>query len=69
VGREERDDDEWILRPIRASSPGRRGVSISVRASPLLHLGGHFAGGQVLHWRAGNALLSGDVVQVVMDRR
>ncbi len=39
----------------------------------LVRLGGHFAGGQVLHWPAGaagkGALLSGDIVQVVQDRR
>jgi hypothetical protein len=35
----------------------------------LLRLGGHFEGGQVLHWTRGaegrGALLSGDIVQVV----
>jgi glyoxylase-like metal-dependent hydrolase (beta-lactamase superfamily II) len=39
----------------------------------LLRLGGHFAGGTVLHWADGQerrgALLSGDIVQVVQDRR
>jgi hypothetical protein len=39
----------------------------------LLRLGGHFAGGTVLHWPAGaagrGALLSGDILQVVPDRR
>lgn len=39
----------------------------------LLRLGGHFTGGTVLHWRDGaggaGALLSGDIVQVVSDRR
>ena len=39
----------------------------------LLRLGGHFAGATVLHWAAGQegrgALLSGDIVQVVADRR
>ena len=35
----------------------------------LIRLGGHFAGGQVLHWPAGDALLSGDIVQVFPDRR
>ena len=38
----------------------------------LLRLGGHFAGGTVLHWPAGcsgrGALLSGDIVQVVADQ-
>jgi hypothetical protein len=39
----------------------------------LLRLGGHFAGGTVLHWAGGvegrGALLSGDIVQVVADTR
>jgi hypothetical protein len=39
----------------------------------LVRLGGHFAGATVLHWAAGQggrgALLSGDVVTVVPDRR
>ncbi|HEX9069053.1 MAG TPA: MBL fold metallo-hydrolase [Ktedonobacterales bacterium] len=39
----------------------------------LLRLGGHFAGGTVLHWAQGaegrGALLSGDIIQVVSDRR
>ena len=35
----------------------------------LVRCGGHFAGGTVLHWAAGNALLSGDIVQVIPDRR
>jgi glyoxylase-like metal-dependent hydrolase (beta-lactamase superfamily II) len=39
----------------------------------LIHTGGHFEGSQVLHWAAGcagrGALLSGDTITVVMDRR
>lgn len=39
----------------------------------LIRLGGHFAGGTVLHWAAGaggrGALLGGDTVQVVADTR
>ena len=35
----------------------------------LLRLGGHFPGGQVLHWRSGDALLSGDIVQVLPGSR
>jgi hypothetical protein len=38
----------------------------------LIRLGGHFAGGTVLHWAAGSGgrgtLLSGDIVQVIPDR-
>lgn len=39
----------------------------------LVNCGGHFAGGAVLHWPGGaggrGALLTGDVIQVVQDRR
>jgi hypothetical protein len=39
----------------------------------LINAGVHFAGGQVLHWRDGEAgagaLFSGDILQVVPDRR
>ena len=39
----------------------------------LVRCGGHFAGGTVLHWAAGaegrGALLAGDIIQVVSDRR
>jgi hypothetical protein len=39
----------------------------------LLRLGGHFEGATVLHWPAGQggagAMLAGDVIQVVQDRR
>lgn len=39
----------------------------------LVNAGGHFEGGTVLHWPAGadgrGALLSGDIIQVVGDRR
>jgi hypothetical protein len=39
----------------------------------LIRCGGHFAGGAVLHWAAGageqGVLLSGDILQVVSDRR
>jgi hypothetical protein len=39
----------------------------------LLRLGGHFEGGTVLHWPQGDGgrgtLLSGDILQVVPDRR
>jgi glyoxylase-like metal-dependent hydrolase (beta-lactamase superfamily II) len=35
----------------------------------LIHCGGHFPGGTVLHWEAGSAILPGDVLQVCPDRR
>jgi glyoxylase-like metal-dependent hydrolase (beta-lactamase superfamily II) len=35
----------------------------------LIRCGGHFDGGQVMHSAAGNALFTGDVIQVCPDRR
>jgi hypothetical protein len=39
----------------------------------LIRCGGHFDGGTVLHWAGGaggrGALLSGDIIQVVADRK
>jgi glyoxylase-like metal-dependent hydrolase (beta-lactamase superfamily II) len=35
----------------------------------LIRCGGHFQGGQVLHWADRRALLAGDIVQVIPDRR
>jgi glyoxylase-like metal-dependent hydrolase (beta-lactamase superfamily II) len=62
-------DREWVMRPdaaIEFWNGERRELGDGLT---LLRLGGHFAGGTVLHWAEGNALLSGDVVQVVQDRR
>src|SRR5262249_27184730 len=43
------------------------------RGITLIRCGGHFAGGTVLHWAAGGegrgALLSGDIVQLIPDRK
>src|SRR5450759_3728269 len=59
--------------------PGERirfwsGETLSLMdAITLIRLGGHFAGGTVLHWASGaeaqGLLLSGDIIQVVADRR
>src|SRR5262249_58984124 len=35
----------------------------------LVRCGGHLEGAQVLHWAERRALLSGDIVQVIPDRR
>src|SRR5205085_10825791 len=35
----------------------------------LVRCGGHFDGAQVLHWAERRALLSGDIVMVIPDRR
>lgn len=42
-----------------------------LEGATLIRLGGHFAGGQVLHWAEGvggkGALLSGDIIQVSFE--
>lgn len=66
-------DRRWVLRP----DPGIRFFSGDELALPggltVLRLGGHFPGATVLHWPAGaggrGALLAGDALQVVQDRR
>lgn len=66
-------DSQWIMRPSERiifwsgeTHPLKEGVT-------LHRLGGHFAGGTVLHWQQGaegrGALLSGDIIQVVADHR
>ncbi|HSR23203.1 MAG TPA: MBL fold metallo-hydrolase [Candidatus Eisenbacteria bacterium] len=66
-------DRRWVMRP----DPVIRFFSGDEVALPggltLLRLGGHFPGATVLHWPDGaggrGALLAGDVLQVVQDRR
>ncbi len=66
------DDSAFVTRPHAAIVPW---TGDSHRLSDellLVRTGGHFAGGTVLHWRAGadgrGALLTGDVAMVAMDR-
>ncbi len=66
-------DREWVMR----KSPRIQfweGTTLSLWDNlTLINCGGHFEGGTVLHWPAGangkGALLTGDIVQVVQDRR
>jgi glyoxylase-like metal-dependent hydrolase (beta-lactamase superfamily II) len=60
---------KWVMRPDRAirfwdgeTFPLGGGVT-------LIRCGGHYEGGQVLHWGERRALLSGDIVHVIPDRR
>jgi glyoxylase-like metal-dependent hydrolase (beta-lactamase superfamily II) len=66
-------DRQWVMRPDQAiaywegeSKPLDNGLT-------LVRCGGHFGGGTVLHWRGGSggkgALLTGDIIQVVADRK
>ena len=67
------DDRRWVMRPdsrieFWEGETKRIGDSLT-----LIRCGGHFAGGTVLHWPQGaggrGAILSGDILQVVPDRR
>jgi len=66
-------DREWVMR-----ESGRiqfwEGKTLSLwDGLTLIHCGGHFEGGTILHWPAAadgqGALLTGDIIQVVQDRR
>jgi glyoxylase-like metal-dependent hydrolase (beta-lactamase superfamily II) len=64
-------DRKWVLRPdpsIEFWSGETRSLGGGMT---LIRCGGHFAGSQVLHWDdpEGGALLVGDTVQVIPDRR
>jgi hypothetical protein len=60
------DDREWVMRP-NPSIEFWDGDSNSLGDGvTLIRCGGHFAGGTVLH--VADALLSGDIVQVIPDR-
>ena len=67
------DDRDWVMRPDQAIvywSGDEREIAPGLT---LIRCGGHFAGSAVLHWAGGadgrGALLTGDTIQVVRDRR
>src|SRR5438876_8485656 len=69
-------DREWVMRPAAAGSRIQfwEGTNLSLwDGLTLINCGGHFEGGTVLHWPAGangkGALLTGDIITVVQDRR
>lgn len=64
-------DREWVMRPggaIEFWDGPRKELAPGLT---LIHCGGHFAGGTVLHWASGaegrGVLLSGDILQVTPD--
>jgi Metallo-beta-lactamase superfamily len=67
-----RADAQWITRPDPAVRLWEDHVELGGGVT-LVQCGGHFEGSAVLHWAAGadgrSALLVGDTVQVVRDRR
>lgn len=66
-------DREWVARPDDSVVFWSGETHSLGDGLTLVNAGVHFAGGQVLHWRDGEegrgALLSGDILTVVQDRR
>lgn len=65
-------DRQWVMRP----DPAIRNWDRTIEPLPgltLIQCGGHFEGSAALHWAAGaggrGALLTGDTIAVVADRR
>jgi glyoxylase-like metal-dependent hydrolase (beta-lactamase superfamily II) len=72
-------DRQWVMRPADAGSRIQfwEGTTLPLwDGLTLINCGGHFEGGTVLHWPAASrsggskgALLTGDIITVVQDRR
>jgi len=72
-------DRQWVMRPAESGSRIQfwEGTTLSLWDDlTLINCGGHFEGGTVLHWPAESrgrgsdgALLTGDIITVVQDRR
>jgi hypothetical protein len=66
-------DRAWAMRPDPCLDFWDGETRAIADGVTLIRGGGHFAGGTMLHWAAGadgrGALLSGDIAQVVADRR
>ncbi len=66
-------DREWVVNPGDGLAFWEGDTREILPGVTLARLGGHFAGGTVLHWADGaqgrGALFSGDVLQVLPDRR
>ena len=69
------DDQEWVTRPDAAIRfwEGETAEVLPNSGLTLVRCGGHFPGSCVLHWPGGasgaGALLTGDTITVVADRR
>ena len=67
------DDRQWIMREDSAIKLWEGEQKDLLPGLKLIRCGGHYPGGMVLHWAAGaggkGALLSGDIVQVMPDRK
>lgn len=66
-------DKEWVMRSDSCIQFWEGDTCSIGTGVTLIHCGGHFAGGTVLHWQDGaqgqGVLLSGDIIQVVADQQ
>jgi glyoxylase-like metal-dependent hydrolase (beta-lactamase superfamily II) len=66
-------DRQWVMRPDKAIVFWEGETRTLAKGLTLVRCGGHFDGGTVLHWAGGangrGALLTGDIIQVVPDRK
>jgi hypothetical protein len=66
-------DREWVMRESSRIQFWEGTTQPLWDSLSLINCGGHFDGGTVLHWPAGangkGALVTGDIIQVVQDRR
>jgi hypothetical protein len=66
-------DRQWVMRADPSIKFWDGDTLTLARGVTLIRCGGHFAGGAVLHWAQGaggkGALLSGDIVQIIPDRK
>lgn len=67
------DDRQWVMRQNPAIEFWEGEANEIAFGLTLIRCGGHFDGGTVMHWADGagskGVILSGDIVQVVQDRR
>ena len=66
-------DREWVMRKSPRIQFWEGSAHVLWDDLTLIHCGGHFEGGTVLHWPEGangkGALLTGDIITVAQDRR
>jgi hypothetical protein len=66
-------EEEWVMRPDDSVHFWQGETKSLFGDLTLIRCGGHYEGAQVLHWPAGadgkGALLTGDILTVVSDRR
>jgi hypothetical protein len=66
-------DADWVLRPDPCLAFWDGDSKEIADGMTLIRCGGHFEGGTIMHWAAGaggkGAILSGDLLQVVADRK